>query len=104
MRTEFKGGRLYLHRTEQERKPLEKRLKRIEGQVRGLQKMIQEDRYCGDELQQASAVLAAMRGVMLLLIDQHMSAAVSGAVAGDLDREDALRDIDQLLRMSRRGL
>ena len=51
---------------------LHKRLRRIEGQVRGIQKMVDEDRYCIDILQQMSAVQAAMDKVALGLLDDHV--------------------------------
>jgi CsoR family transcriptional regulator, copper-sensing transcriptional repressor len=77
--TKRKGGRLYLQRTPEERKPLVNRLNRIEGQVRGLRKMIEDDRYCGDELQQLKAIIAALRKLGATLVDQHVSAAVGAA-------------------------
>jgi DNA-binding FrmR family transcriptional regulator len=49
-----------------------KRLRRIEGQVRGIQKMVDEDRYCIDVLQQLSAVQAALDKVGLKLLDDHV--------------------------------
>ena len=48
------------------------RLKRIEGQVRGIQRMIDEDKYCIDILTQVSAVNSALKGVGLQLLDDHM--------------------------------
>jgi DNA-binding FrmR family transcriptional regulator len=50
-----------------------KRLRRIEGQVRGIQKMVEDDRYCIDILQQASAVTAAVDKVALGLLSDHVS-------------------------------
>ncbi len=50
-----------------------KRLRRIEGQVRGIQKMVEDDRYCIDVLQQASAVTAAMDRVALELLGDHVT-------------------------------
>jgi DNA-binding FrmR family transcriptional regulator len=50
-----------------------KRLRRIEGQVRGIQKMVEDDRYCIDILQQASAVTAAMDKVALELLTGHVN-------------------------------
>jgi CsoR family transcriptional regulator, copper-sensing transcriptional repressor len=57
---------------------LRKRLRRIEGQVRGIQKMVDEDRYCIDVLQQMSAVQAAMDKVALGLLDDHVKHCVVG--------------------------
>jgi DNA-binding FrmR family transcriptional regulator len=71
---EFVEGRLLLRRTPEEREPILNRLRRIEGQVRGLQQMVEQDRYCGDELQQANAVLAALREVVVLITTQHLMA------------------------------
>ena len=60
------------------------RLKRIEGQVRGLQKMIDEDRYCIDVLTQVSAAKAALDAVALLLLQDHTAHCVVEAIqAGD---------------------
>jgi CsoR family transcriptional regulator, copper-sensing transcriptional repressor len=57
-----------------------KRLRRIEGQIRGLQRMVDEDRYCIDILEQVSAATRALQSVALLLIDEHMAHCVSDAV------------------------
>ncbi len=56
------------------------RLKRVEGQTRGLQKMIEDDRYCVDVLQQISAVTRALQGVALHLLDEHLGHCVAHAV------------------------
>jgi DNA-binding FrmR family transcriptional regulator len=58
-----------------------KRLRRIEGQVRGIAKMIEEDKYCIDVLTQISAVNSAMQSVALALLDEHLGHCVSHAVA-----------------------
>ena len=58
-----------------------KRLRRIEGQVRGIAKMIEEDKYCIDILTQISAVNSAMRSVALNLLDEHLDHCVTRAVA-----------------------
>jgi len=62
-----------------------KRLGRIEGQVRGLSKMVEDDRYCIDILQQASAVTAAMDKVALELLDDHVNHCMAEG-AGDEKR------------------
>ena len=80
MQYEFKVDRLYLRRTPEERSPIIARLSRIEGQVRGIRQMIEEDRYCGDEVQQANAVTAAMREVAAIIISQHLEAVVQHSV------------------------
>jgi len=58
-----------------------KRLRRIEGQVRGLQRMVEEDKYCIDILTQVSAVTRALQSVALGLLDEHLSHCVTQAVA-----------------------
>lgn len=60
-----------------------KRLRRIEGQVRGLQRMIEEDSYCIDVLTQVSAVTKALQSVAVGLLDEHMRHCVADAARGD---------------------
>ena len=59
---------------------LQKRLRRVEGQVRGLQRMVDEDRYCIDILEQVSAATKALQAVALELLDDHLAHCVSDAV------------------------
>lgn len=60
------------------------RLRRIEGQVRGLQRMVEEDRYCIDVLTQVAAVKAALESVSLILLNDHMDHCVVDAIeSGD---------------------
>ena len=79
------------------------RLKRIEGQVRGLQGMIDEDTYCIDVLTQISSVTKALQGVGMGLIDEHLRHCVKDAVAegdeaGDAKINEATAAIARLLR------
>jgi DNA-binding FrmR family transcriptional regulator len=67
-----------------------KRLRRIEGQVRGLQRMVEDDRYCIDILEQISASTRALQAVALLLLDDHLGHCVSNAVK-DGGEEAALK-------------
>jgi CsoR family transcriptional regulator, copper-sensing transcriptional repressor len=59
---------------------LQKRLRRVEGQVRGIQRMVDEDRYCIDILEQVSAATKALQAVALGLLDDHLAHCVSDAV------------------------
>ena len=93
----FKDGKLYLQRTEDERHPIVARLSRIEGQVRGIRQMIENDRYCGDELQQVNAVMAAMREVAVMITLQHCAAGVNHAIAS-ADHEGPVEEMMGLLR------
>ncbi|HLR66742.1 metal-sensing transcriptional repressor [Virgibacillus alimentarius] len=76
----------YLHdhpvtpRTEDEKQKVINRLKRIEGQVRGIQKMVEEDRYCVDILVQISAINAALKKVGFSLMERHTKHCVSEAI------------------------
>jgi CsoR family transcriptional regulator, copper-sensing transcriptional repressor len=65
------------------------RLRRIEGQVRGLQSMIEEDRYCIDVLTQISAVTRALQGVALGLLDEHLGHCVREAIESGGPKADA---------------
>lgn len=68
-----------------------KRLRRIEGQVRGLQRMIEEDTYCIDVLTQITAATKALQSVSMGLLDQHVRHCVAEAAAGeDRERSDAM--------------
>ncbi len=68
-----------------------RRLARIEGQGRGLQRMITEDKYCIDVLTQVNAVSAALKGVSIGLLDEHVRHCVrEAAVAGDAMTADSM--------------
>ncbi|MCX6482451.1 MAG: metal-sensitive transcriptional regulator [Mycobacterium sp.] len=70
-----------------------KRLRRIEGQVRGVAKMIDDEKYCIDILTQISAVNSALQSVALGLLDEHLNHCVSHAVAeGGADAEAKLAE------------
>ena len=72
------------------------RLKRIEGQVRGIARMIDEDRYCIDVLTQIRAVRAALRGVEDEVLKDHVEHCVEGAIASG-DGADQRRKVQELL-------
>ena len=65
-----------------------KRLRRIEGQVRGIAKMIDEDKYCIDILTQVSAVNSALQSVALGLLEEHLNHCVTNAVAAGGEEAD----------------
>jgi DNA-binding FrmR family transcriptional regulator len=79
------------------------RLRRIEGQVRGLQRMIEEDKYCIDILTQVSAVTRALQSVALALLDEHLSHCVTQAVAegGDAAAAKVREASDAIARLVR---
>lgn len=69
-----------------------KRLKRVEGQVRGVHKMIEDDRYCVDILHQISAIQAAMNKVSLALLEDHTHHCVANAMKNG-DGDEAIREL-----------
>jgi len=79
------------------------RLRRVEGQVRGIAQMVESDRYCIDVLTQISAVTKALQGVAMGLLDDHLRHCVADAVAaggreGDQKLAEATAAIDRLLK------
>jgi DNA-binding FrmR family transcriptional regulator len=84
------------------RDQLLKRLRRVEGQVRGVQKMVEEDRYCIDVLTQISAVQAALDKVALGLMDDHARHCVVEGPA-DLKEERSEELMAAVARLMRRG-
>lgn len=75
-----------------------KRLRRIEGQVRGLQKMVEEDRYCADILAQVSSVHEALRGVARELMRNHLKHCAAAAIrSGDVAAEAMYDELVDLM-------
>jgi DNA-binding FrmR family transcriptional regulator len=80
-----------------------RRLRRIEGQVRGLQQMIEDDRYCIDVLTQVSAVTRALQAVAIELMGDHLGSCVSEAVeaGGQGAQEKITEAVDAIARLVR---
>ncbi len=78
-----------------------KRLARVEGQVRGVARMVEEDRYCIDILTQLAAANTALERVALEILDDHVKHCVAGALTSG-DEPDAKAKIDELLAAVRR--
>jgi DNA-binding FrmR family transcriptional regulator len=80
-----------------------RRLRRIEGQVRGLQKMVEDDKYCIDILTQVSAVTKALQAVALGLLEDHLGHCVTQAVAegGDAAGTKVREASDAIARLVR---
>src|SRR5258708_19486032 len=74
------------------------RLKRIEGQVRGLQKMVEDDRYCADILVQVASVQEALRGVGRNLMKNHLQHCAMKAISSGKPKETAAM-YDELLEL-----
>jgi DNA-binding FrmR family transcriptional regulator len=78
---------------------LQARLRRIEGQVRGLERMVDEDAYCIDVLTQISAATRALQGAALELLENHLAHCVQDAiVAGGEDAGNKLREANEAIR------
>jgi DNA-binding FrmR family transcriptional regulator len=101
MEYEFRDGKLFVSRTVEEREPIVQRLRRIEGQVRGLIQMVEQDRYCLDKVQQAQAITAATREVALLILSSHLDAGVHYAVQSG-DTSEVTKELTNVLRAALR--
>ena len=78
------------------KKEVVRRLQSVEGHVRGVQKMVDEDKYCVDVIKQIDAVEAALRKVQQIILDEHLHTCVTTAIRGDdPDRREAV--IDEIL-------
>ena len=79
-------------RSEEEIKDIRTRLNRVNGQINGIQKMIEENRYCGDVLIQLSASIQALKQVAYLILENHMKTCI----ASD-PKEDKFESIDEMI-------
>lgn len=92
---------LYEHpvkpRTDSEKQAVGNRLKRIEGQVRGIQNMVEEDRYCIDVLVQISAIVAALKKVGFSITERHMEHCVTHAIQ-EGSGDDAIQELMEVMK------
>lgn len=86
------------YRYSKDKDALQQRMKRIEGQARGIQKMIEEDRYCPEIIQQLTALSHAADQVALILLQDH----IEGCVTQCIHEGDSSGMIDELLGIIRR--
>lgn len=84
-------------RTKDEKQKIINRLKRIEGQVRGIQKMVEDDRYCMDILIQITAVQSALKNVGFLITERHINHCVSDAIKQGEGKE-AIEELMNVLK------
>jgi len=87
-----------IHVPDETKVALSKRLRRIEGQVRGLQKMVDEQRYCADVLVQIASVQEALRGVGRLLLQNHLTHCAATAIRSG-DPVEAERVVAELVEL-----
>ncbi|GAA3245511.1 MULTISPECIES: metal-sensitive transcriptional regulator [Streptomyces] len=88
---------------EAQRDAIVRRLRRIEGQVRGLQRMVEEDAYCINVLTQVAATNAALQSCALILLEEHLNCCVTEAVVegGDQARAKVSEASDAIARLVR---
>ncbi len=91
---EHPGQHGYIHRKDDSLK----RLRRIEGQARGLQKMVEDEKYCIDILTQVSAMTKALQSVALGLLDEHLShCVVNAAQVGGREADEKIREASEAI-------
>jgi len=98
--TEAPAADTFRHSYTRDKAQLVRRLARIEGQVRGITRMIEREEYCVDILQQTSALRAAVDSLAILVLEDHVQGCVRTAAAGG----DAERYVDEVVDVVRRTL
>jgi CsoR family transcriptional regulator, copper-sensing transcriptional repressor len=88
----------HTHSYSPNKEDLQKRLKRIEGQVRGIQKMIDEDRYCVDILVQIAAIKSAVNQVGLSILESHTRGCVADALTNHMNGEEKVDELMDVIR------
>ncbi len=94
------GHDTFRHSYSKDKAQLVRRLSRLEGQVRGIARMIEREEYCVDILQQTAALRAAVDAVSILILEDH----VQGCVRTAAERGDADRYVDEVIDVVRRTL
>lgn len=79
------------------------RLKRIEGQVRGIERMLEQDRYCVDVLVQVSAIKSALHQVALSLLESHTRGCVADAISSNQGGEQKIDELMDVIRKFTKG-
>lgn len=85
------------HRYHRKRDELLARMRRVEGQARGIARMIEDDRYCPDIVQQLSAMSSAADEVALILLQEHIEGCVADAIRSE-ESEPKIRELMSVLR------
>jgi DNA-binding FrmR family transcriptional regulator len=88
----------HTHSYASKKEDLTRRLKRIEGQVRGVQRMIDEDRYCVDILVQIAAIKNAIHQVGLTILESHTRGCVADALSNHTDGESKIDELMDVIR------
>jgi DNA-binding FrmR family transcriptional regulator len=98
MEVNMKDVNMRLCGDDHDHKRLIDRLSRIEGQVRGIRKMVEADRPCMDVLKQIAAVSGAVRGLGLVVLEDHMKGCVTDALRGASGDEDLIEQVMTIFR------
>ena len=80
----------------EDHKKLIDRINRIDGQIKGIRKMVDDDRDCLDVLKQIAAAVGAMRGLGMVLLEDHLKGCVSRAIREDTDHEHLIREVTEI--------
>jgi CsoR family transcriptional regulator, copper-sensing transcriptional repressor len=97
--TEIEDGERRTDRSLKLKKSLITRLNRVEGQIRGIRKMIENDTYCDDVLNQISAATAALNGISKLVLENHIRTCVVEKInQDDMIIEELIQTIDKMLK------
>ena len=94
------GGAHFRHSYTKDRRDLVTRLRRIEGQARGIQRLVEEEAYCLDVLQQVEAMTAAADQVALLLLEDH----IDGCLAHAIETGQGQPYVDEVMTVVRRAM
>lgn len=81
---------------EDERSLVLNRLRRIEGQIKGIQKMVEEDKYCSDILMQVNAVRSAVNNVGTLILENHLRKCLNEAITHD-EQDKLIKELSELI-------
>ena len=79
--------------TDQDKERLVKRLKRIEGQIRGLSGMVEQDRDCMEVIRQVNSVSGALKGVWLQIVGDHIRGCLHNATLDDINRNQLIDEL-----------
>jgi len=99
--TNIPYGGILLFMQAQNKKLIQNRLKRLEGQIRGLQKMVDEDKYCVDIINQSSAVRSALSSVEDLLLENHLSEHVIHQMKGNQEKK-AIAEMVEIFKRAKK--
>jgi len=83
------------------RDPIVTRLNRVEGQIKGIRRMVQEEKFCGDILIQVSAVKSALNNLGGLILENYMQDCLKGYVSGETTEEELDRLIQVMLQYTK---